>query len=700
MDFMKTEKKKHWWQEQPLTISAVQCSMGDPDEWVLDEYVSKYGFNTEQLLHLVAKGHMGYYNEKEHGEKLDRYLKKSRAHGLREIVYHNTHCISDSIASEHPDWLQLTKDGEKMPAYSVYNLVCVNPHGAWHKNFLKELEALCRHDIDGVFLDGPVMRDNGCYCETCRADFEKRFGHSIFEATRIELQTMRIESVTQHIKEAYETVKRMNPEIALYLNNSALRADVTGNNTRKVYNYVDILGTEGGFHAAQMGAHGIWQLSSQAKYLEGIEGDTLKGKKPIVCFFAGNQSAIPYYMHTPAETLLSYAQSYANGSNIWYGVHFSASEFMNTKSCLKAREMNNFVLNHKDIFGPSKTCARVALMWSQNTANNYASSVGDSDFVAARKAGYPERGDHYSALISTYDMLARNHIQFDIIDETSIINKIIYQYDSVIFPEVACLSDDEAAIIEEYVAAGGNVLGNFDIGMYNEDGSFVGSSKLGKVFGLVGTPKILKSPDIGTSYMFKQKNDELLDTLSFFRIPAPVLNMEWSVADDTEVLMRTNHPMPSTYANIPTEDRYPSVLKRKYGKGTAYYISGNYGETATNERNIPDYAKIIRRYCELTSRPTVISDAPGLYEVVLRKQKDRFILHIINLTGAMARPIESITPLYNVEFQLNLEGFGVDKAEYSLRSVRGAKIKNVQKNGSSVMVTLDKIDAYEIIVVE
>ncbi len=47
---MKTEKKKHWWQEQPLTISAVQCSMGDSDEWVLDEYVSKYGFNTEQLL--------------------------------------------------------------------------------------------------------------------------------------------------------------------------------------------------------------------------------------------------------------------------------------------------------------------------------------------------------------------------------------------------------------------------------------------------------------------------------------------------------------------------------------------------------------------------------------------------------------------------------------------------------------------------
>ena len=405
-------------------------------------------------------------------------------------------------------------------------------------------------------------------------------------------------------------------------------------------------------------------------------------------------------MHTPAETLLAYAQSYANGSNIWYGVHFSASEFMNTKSCLTAREMNNFVLGHKDIFAPSKTCARVALMWSQNTANNYASCVEDSDFVAARKSGYSERGDHYSALISTYDMLARNHIQFDIIDETSIINKTIFQYDSVIFPEVACLSDGEAAVIEEYVAAGGSILGNFDIGMYDENGRFTGSSRLGRVFGLVGTPKILKSPSIGTSYMFRQKNDELLDTLSFFRIPAPVLNLEWSVADDTEVLMRTNHPMPSTYADIPTENRYPSVLRHRSGKGTAYYISGNYGETATGERNIPDYAKIIRRYCELTSRPTVVSDAPGLYETVLRRQKDRFILHIINLTGAMTRPIEDIAPLYNVNFCLDLEGFGVDKAEYSLRSVRGAKIRDVQKDGGRITFTLDKIDAYEIVVAE
>lgn len=693
------EQKKHWWLNQPLTISAVQCNDGDPDEYVMDEYVSKSYFNTEQNLHLVAKGHMGYYSEAEHGAKLDEYLKKSRKYGIREIIYNNTHCIGDAIAAEHPDWLQLTKDGGRMPAYSIYNLNCVNPKGPWHKHFLEEIAALCKHDIDGIFLDGPVMRDNGCYCEVCKAEFEKMFGHSIYEATRIELQKMRVNSVTQHVKEVYELVKSINPEIAVYLNNSALRADITGSNTRELFNYVDMIGAEGGFHTAAMGVTGLWHVSSRAKHLEGIVGDTLKGEKPIVCFFAGNESGVAYYMHTPAETALTYAQSYANGSNIWYGVHFNSSEFKDTESAKVATAMNKYILDNKDIYAPSKTCARVALMWSHNTANNYAASVTDSDFVAARKTGYTDRGDHFGALSSVYDMLVRNHVQFDIIDEVSITNGTICNYDAVILPEVACLSDEVAQLISEYVATGGKILGNFDVGMYNEDGSFAGKSKLAEVFGFKGTPKIVRSPSIGTSYMFKQKDHPMLDSLSFFRIPTPILNAEYEMAEDVDVLMKSIHPMPSTYAHIPEDDRYPSVTAHKYGDGCAYYISGNYAETAIG-RNVTDYAKLVAKFCEISSRPTVISNDAGLYEVVLRKQENRFILHVVNLTGAMARPVEKIVPLYNVNFKLNLEGFGIDKNNYSLRSVRNAEIENVYKNGCEISFTLDKIEDYEVIVIE
>ena len=695
------ENKRHWWQNQPLIISAVQyCE--DDSNWILDSYVSEYGFNTEQLFHIYGSHDSSIvnYDEERDEENLKSYLKKARERGLREIVYYNTHVLEKQISAKHPEWVQKTKDGSDVIFYDLYRAICPNPNGSFHKDMLKRIEDLSNMGIDGVFMDGPIMRD--CYCDVCRRTFEERFGHSMDEGTRLELQTMRTELVTQHVKEIYETIKKVNPEILLYLNNSALRPDVTGSNTREVYDYVDLLGAEGGFHPAQMGANGIWHLSARAKQLEGVVGDTLKGDKPIVCFFNGNHGGIAHYLHTPAETRLAYAQSFANGSNIWYGVHHSAKEFYDTKSCLAAQEMNQFVQEHKEVFGPSKVCARIALVWSQCTANNYASSIEDSDFVGAQKTGFYDRGDHYAAFISIYDMLARNHIQFDVIDEKSIEEGIISKYDSLILPGVACLSDEVAQTIAAYVKEGGNILANYDVGCYNEEGSYCGSSKLSEVFGFVGTPELMKSPMIASAYLYKEKEDAMLDVdfISKFRIPAPMLNLKWNYADDVEVLMQATRPKSTSYENIPEEGKYPAMVKHKYGEGTAYYISGNFAETVLEQRNITDYAKMVRRYCDLTSTPTVISDSAGLYEVVLRRQENRFVLHIVNITGAMERPIERIVPLHNVEFQLNLEGYGIEKAEYCLTSLRGAKIDNLKVTGNQISFNLDKIKEYEILVIE
>ncbi len=690
--------KKHWWQDQPLIISAVQTTSGDSD-WTLDNYVSKWGFNTEQMLHLFGKGYITSYYDQRDKKPLIKYLEKSREYGIREIIYTNTHVLDKEKFQEHPEWVQITKDGTPKVMYQIYTGVCVNPEGAFHKQYLENLQSLCELDIDGIFMDGPVMFSSGCYCDTCRATFEKKYGHSIYEATRLELQEMAIDSCTEHLKEVYECVKRINPEIMVYINNSAIRSDITGSNTRKVYDYVDMVGAEGGFHGAWMGPTGLWHLSARVKQLEGIVGNTLNGEKPIITFFSANHSGISDYPHTPAEIELGYAQSYANGSNIWLGPHFPAEEYSKTASAKKVKEMNEFILSNKDVFAPSKTCARVALMWSQDTANNYASSIGDSDFVAAQKSGFLDRGDHYEAIFSVCDMLMRNHIQFDIIDEQSVLNGAANNYQSVIMPAVACVSDEVALKITEYVENGGNILGNFDVAAYNQDGSFAGESKLAKVFGFVSKPQILKGANMSATYYFAQNNDRLTQDISVSRIPGPILNAKWDVSDDVEIIMKASSPKKSQYEPIPTDKMYPAIFKHKYGKGTAYYISGNYAEYVANVRNIKDYEKIIKNYCEATAQPVVISDSAGLYEVVLRRQQDRFILHIINLTGAMERPLERVVPLHNVEFGINLDGFGIDK-EYTLRSLRGAKLQNVKIKGNEISFSLDEIKEYEIVVIE
>ena len=105
-------------------------------------------------------------------------------------------------------------------------------------------------------------------------------------------------------------------------------------------------------------------------------------------------------------------------------------------------------------------------------------------------------------------------------------------------------------------------------------------------------------------------------------------------------------------------------------------------------------------YCQIASRPTVVSDGVGLYEVVLRKQENRFLLHIVNLTGAMAKPIDNIVPLYDLSMRLNLLGFGISKDKYNISTVRGGVIKNILSNAEEVSFTLEKLTDYEVIVIE
>jgi uncharacterized lipoprotein YddW (UPF0748 family) len=142
-----------------------------------------------------------------------------------------------------PGWVQLDREGKPITAYGVYYLNCIN--SSWISFFTQNIEKLCRHDIDGIFLDGPIFSQQGCFCEACQEKFRERYGKSLHEATYAEHLRFNIDSVTEYMRKTCALVKSVHPGILLYINNSALRADVTGCNTRRVEPYVDMIGAEG-----------------------------------------------------------------------------------------------------------------------------------------------------------------------------------------------------------------------------------------------------------------------------------------------------------------------------------------------------------------------------------------------------------------------------------------------------------------------
>ena len=670
-----------WWYNEPLLISAVQCKFEDDDSWTLNEYVAKAGFNTEQLLHLTAKGHMAYYNEEAHGKKLDEYLQQSRKLYIREIIYYNTHCLTPDIIKEHPDWQQLKRDGTPIPAYNIYALNCVN--GGWFDDFAKNIEQLCKHDIDGIFLDGPVMREVGCYCDTCQKIFKERFGKSIYDATHMELQTMRVDSVTEYIKKTNKIVKSINPNILLYLNNSALRPDITGSNSRKVEPYVDMLGAEGGFIRADHKTS-LWAVSSKAKHLE-----TVAKGKPRVTFVLGNQSALAYYMHNPVETTILYAQSFANGANVWYGMSGSASQFKDSEGSKASIGFNRFVAEHKDLFQQSNSVANVALLWSQETANNYSSSVEQSDFTAEKAASFKERGDHYTELMSFYDMLAREHIQFDIIDEISVLENL-EKYRLIILPNCACLSDQTAEALKRYVKAGGNLCSTFDTGFYDEQGRFSTEPKLSELQGVESVEGLVKYPSNGTAYQRRSDCDWLFKDIKPEVLPNPLLSVKCIPTEQSQVVSVSLDPMTSVYTALPDKG-FPGIILNQCGKGNSVYFTGNIG-ICYADRSHPDFSKMIRNIVSYYASPMVETDCLGSVEMVLRKQEDRYLLHLINLTGEMTRPMNRIVPLQNIHICVQVpDGLSVS-------AIRGGKVLEPLIKENELSFTLSQLNDYEVVV--
>ena len=643
-----------WWEKAPMVISAIQCNYGEDSFENLRKQVVERSFNTEQLLHLTATGHWGYFEEARDGKKLDAYLAESRKHGIREIFYFNVHCVSVETIEQHPDWAQLTRDGEPVRAYDVQAFVCL--HSSWKDHFLRELASLCSHDIDGIFLDGPVIAQGACYCPACQKAFREWITtvkdvpvdptHTIFDATPLEMTEYKVATMEGFMKLAYETVKRLRgDDVLLYINNSSLHADVTGSRTRRLEKYVDMLGSEGGFVWVNRSTP-IWTISAQAKLLA-----TQGQGKPAVIFTAGDSKPWSYYMHTAAETGLYYAQTVAHGANVWYGIHGAIPQ-METPGGARAVEWNRFLTANPDLYHGSKQEARVALVWSQPSANYYASSVEKSDFTkAAQLHRDATRGDHTAAFRGFFEILTREHVQFDVIDEQSLTDGSLDRYELVLLPTVACMTQAQADAVRAFVERGGKLISTGDTGCFDEWGRETGP-KLADVQGIGKVEDRVAWTLYGGGYQRSDRDTYVTEHLSWKLTPSANAALRVEPAEGAQVAAEYCVQMASRYTSLPDE-WFPAILLNRCGKGESVFFAGMLGEFFAGSGN-PDAQRMVADAVAHMSAPLVETDAPSSVEFVLRRKENEFILHLINATGAMERPIQKLIPIDGVHVRLHL----------------------------------------------
>lgn len=687
----------NWW-ERPIRIA--DFGMTDFSLEKLERSVARkkeLAYNVEHLGIFDSNGgdHGVFFFQSSVAEKvpadlLGPYLGTAHRAGIRVLVYMNVHWLRADFAGKHPDWLQLKRDGKVIDdVYGRGMSPCVNSPGYRAYSF-QAIRDLARYPIDGVFLDGPIFISSGCFCSACREKFRASCGSDLpskedWEDTAWKrFIEFRYDSITDYLRDARAALKEVRPEAIIYMNGQGLWPSwPNGRDNRRLAAHQDIVGAEGGFLGGVLGNVPLWKPAMSAKLLE-----TQAGGKPTVIFSAGHHCGFDRYTISPAETALLYAGTVAHGASPWYGLYFDDT---GTAGPLSTGALNRFIRANEPYLAGTTSAADVALMWSARTADYYRATVPVTDFTqdGEKLTKQIKAGDHYKAFSGYFEALTRSHVPFDVLDERGV-EENLDRYACLVLPNAACLSDRLAGIVRGWVEKGGLLVSSFETSFYDEWGARRQAPALADLFGV----KPVSIEGRCALDFFDRGEGDCFEGIDQGFIPSPPFRMLCEATTGTGLGFYRER-LPARYQPLPRLSKHPAIVENGVGRGRSVYFAGNL-EEAYLEFHFEEHERLMAAPIRRWVAPLVVTDAPSTVEVVLRRlaKRRRLVVHLINYTGEMVRPLRSILPVRNVRVTLPRVG----KVASAKTLVKAGPIRCSQKGGVSFLIK--EVGIHEVIVLE
>jgi hypothetical protein len=257
------------------------------------------------------------------------------------------------------------------------------------------------------------------------------------------------------------------------------------------------------------------------------------------------------------------------------------------------------------------------------------------------------------------------------------------------------MGDKIAARLEDYVRNGGHLFADFETSLYDETGVRRNDFALAPAFGAVASKKI--AGPRRWDFMQPVSDNVLLAGLKREFIPSPVYYVPVAPKSGSVVLKYTE-PLAGRYDGVPKLSNDPALLMNKLGKGRVVYFSGDIGNTIETFHT-PELIELLGNTARhMSTGPVTLKNAPGSVEMVVRTQNNgrRTLVHLVNFTGEMTRPIRHIVPLSDVQVTLP-RGVQAAKA-YTLWDRRPVALTRDQSG--SIEAVVPRLNEYEVLVFE
>ncbi len=639
------------WFDRPMRWAQLTLAEKDPETYDARFWLDYFREVKADAACLSAGGCVAYYPSRVPYHYVTPYMKDrdcfgELVHGCRElgmvvIARTDPHAIHADAFAAHPEWAAVDIHGSPRKHWADLDLWVTCALGPYNFDYMTAVheEIVRMYTVDGIFSNR--WAGHGiCYCENCRQTFRDEMGYELPPGmdpadpayrAYVAWRQDRLFALWDRWDAA---IRAINPHARFIPNTGGgALSDVD----------MACIGRRADFLVADRQGRSylqpLWSNGKNAK-----EYRAAVRQKPVAGLFSVGFE-YPYrwkdsVQHGP-EIRMFVADGVANGLRPWFtkfGGMVYDPRWLDT-----VKDMYHLYAAWEPYLRNEAPIASVAIVYSQRSVDYYAGK--DAEALVED----PIRG--------WYQALVEARIPFEMVHADLLGEAATRDFNVLILPNLATLSDAQCQQIREYVRSGGSIIATHETSRYDEWGTPRADFGLADLFGAHFQsiePRMHNSylsvnpdPATGAYHPILRGIEDAGRIINGVRRVDVAVDPPLSYSPLTLIPSYPDLPMEMVWVRQPVTD-IPGVIIRAYGQGTVIYFPWDIDRTFWEVLCVDHWKLLINalRIAHPGPQPVTV-DGPGVLDVTVWKQRQSITVHLVNLTNPMMMkgPIRELLPL-------------------------------------------------------
>ena len=468
------------WYKSATRWTQLTLAEDDPVKYDLAFWVDVFKRTQSNATCISAGGYVAYYPSKVPLHYVSKFIGDSdpfgdlvagaRKLGMHVMARVDPHAIHQDAADAHPEWIAVDKDGNKRRHWAFPEVWITCAYSDYNFKFMPDVlrELTTNYDIDAIFANR--WQGHGvCYCDSCKANFRAASGHELPRDESLDNPAWmawtgwRRNVLSRLVVEWDEVMKAIKPHTSFIPNMGSV--SLTEFDLDIIERYCPFLCVD---DQGRRGTEPVWMSGRNGKRMRG----TYRDRPAILITSIGPEEA---YRWKDAVTTGPEIQAWIDDGTTqgllpWF-TKFNGV-IPDTRWVQPVADSFGMHADLEPILSGMAPVAEIAILDPATTLRHHGQDT-------KRQAEADDLG-FYMALIEA-------KLPFEMVSDQAMKPETLDRFKVLILANATCLSDEQTATLEAYVARGGSLVVAHESATRTADNKPRNAIALGKLLGVTLT---------------------------------------------------------------------------------------------------------------------------------------------------------------------------------------------------------------------